>query len=165
MYNIGDSVMYNMNGACTVVDIVTKKIENSNYMYYKLENIVNKAVYFVPMNSSAEEKIRPIISHEKALQVFEVLSIEPANDNEHWNMQHRKNVNELKSGDIFKESIVLKRLANKMKEKPLSFNEGMVYKDAYEFVLGELMLSLEKSEAHIRRQMNKSLGVFTTDLL
>ncbi len=159
MYKVKDKVVYQMNGACIILDLEEKKIKNEIIKFYKLEDVMTKAIYYVPINDDMNEKLRYIVDKELIEQVLQILSIDTVDTKEHWNIQIRNNTNDLRSGDIYKESLVLNKLAKKNLTKGLSISEKETYNRAYKLLIGEFMLALDTTESESRRLINDALGI------
>lgn len=62
MYKIGESVMYPKRGACSVNDIVTKKINHEMQKYYELSVIFNSNLKIsIPVLNADRIGIRPVM--------------------------------------------------------------------------------------------------------
>lgn len=101
MYKIDETVLYGVNGICTITDIEEKKINKEIKKYYVLKPVYNKAsTLFVPVDSEQlTGKMRKILSKSEIYELIESISKEDAEwiDNE---QERNRTYNEiLKSGD------------------------------------------------------------------
>ena len=69
MYKIGESVMYPKEGACSVNDIVTKKINHEMQKYYELSVIFNSNLKIsIPVLNADRIGIRPVMDGNDVIQ-------------------------------------------------------------------------------------------------
>ena len=81
MFSVGDKIIYNENGVCTVESIAPLDLSDGR-LYYHLQPLVGSGKYFSPVDSAAF--MRPVMSREEAEALIDSIpGIEPAicNDN------------------------------------------------------------------------------------
>ena len=65
MYKIGDYVVHNGHGVCTILDEVFNQTLNKEF--YKLETVHNKMSIMMPKDKTSEF-LRPILSKEEIIR-------------------------------------------------------------------------------------------------
>ena len=63
MFSVGDKIIYNESGVCTVETIAPLDLSDGR-LYYHLQPLVGSGKYFSPVDSGAF--MRPVISQEEA---------------------------------------------------------------------------------------------------
>lgn len=101
MYKIDETVLYGVNGICTITDIEEKKINKEIKKYYVLKPVYNKAsTLFVPVdNELLVAKMKKILSKKEIMNLVDSINEEDLIwiDNE---QERNRTYNEiLKSGD------------------------------------------------------------------
>ena len=76
MFTVGDKIIYNESGVCTVETIAPLDLSDGR-LYYHLQPLVGSGKYFSPVDSGAF--MRPVISQEEAEALIAAIpDIEPA---------------------------------------------------------------------------------------
>ena len=76
MFSVGDKIIYNESGVCTVETIAPLDLSDGR-LYYHLQPLVGSGKYFSPVDSGAF--MRPVISQEEAEALIAAIpDIEPA---------------------------------------------------------------------------------------
>ena len=76
MFSVGDKIIYNESGVCTVETIAPLDLSDGR-LYYHLQPLVGSGKYFSPVGSGAF--MRPVISQEEAEALIAAIpDIEPA---------------------------------------------------------------------------------------
>ena len=76
MFSVGDKIIYNESGVCTVETIAPLDLSDGR-LYYHLQPLVGSGKYFSPVDSGAF--MRPVISQEAAEALIAAIpDIEPA---------------------------------------------------------------------------------------
>lgn len=79
MFSVGDKIIYNENGVCTVEKIAPLEMNggNSDRLYYHLSPLIGSGTLFVPVDSGAF--MRHVMSREEAEALIDSIpGIEPA---------------------------------------------------------------------------------------
>ena len=110
MYEIGDKIVYPMQGAGVVKDIEEKEIFDTIQMYYLMEIVSEGMEILIPVDKADEVGVRNIVTSDVIEQMLE--SLEGASDqmNGNWSKRYQDNMDILKSGDIFDVARVVKNL-------------------------------------------------------
>ena len=77
MYSVGDKIIYNESGVCTIEQIAPLDVSSDGRLYYHLQPLVGSGKYFSPIDSSAF--MRPVMSREEAeALITQIPDIQPA---------------------------------------------------------------------------------------
>ena len=101
MYQIDETVLYGVNGICTITDIEEKKIDKVIKKYYVLKPVYNKAsTLYVPVdNEILLAKMRKILSKDEIFQLIDTINGEDLIWIDNEQERNRKYSEILKSGD------------------------------------------------------------------
>ncbi len=101
MFKIEETVLYGVNGICTITDIEEKKINKDIKKYYVLKPIYNKAsTLFVPVdNELLTSKMKKILSKKEIYDLIESISDEDNDWIENEQERNKKYSEILKSGE------------------------------------------------------------------
>lgn len=77
MFEVGDKIIYNENGVCTVEKIGTLEMGSSDRMYYTLSPMVGTGTFYAPVDSNVF--MRSVMSRDEAERfIRSIPAIEPA---------------------------------------------------------------------------------------
>ncbi len=149
MFKVGDKVIYTVHGAGTIVDIQEIEILGNTESYYILQLPINDIKVSVPVKEAEEQGMRPIISKEEGMRVWDILRSDKTAMSKNWGKRYRDNLELLKTGDIFEIADIVRNLALLDMSKGLSASEKKMLNDAKRVMASELILSgtLSKEEA------------------
>ena len=146
-YNIGDYVIYGINGACEVVEIGTLDFAGPDKIYYSLKPVCDaRSTIFVPLDK--EKEIPRMVFSKKEVEsiIEESKSVEAAEYTP--NREYCDVI--LKSGDNVEISKMIKLLRNMRKEnrknhKGLNIQEERILKDAEKIFYSEIACAFDMS--------------------
>lgn len=146
MYDIGDKVVYPMQGAGVVESIEVKEILGESRKYYILRLPINDLEVMVPVDNAEELGVRYIFDKNKMDEVLELLgTYEDVDVPKNWNRRYRFNMDRIKSGDIFDVAKVLRSLQRLDNVKNLSTGERKLLNGAKQIIVSEMVLVYNKS--------------------
>lgn len=146
MYDIGDKVVYPMQGAGVVESIEVKEILGESRKYYILRLPINDLEVMVPVDNAEELGVRYIFDKDKMDEVLELLgTYEDVDVPKNWNRRYRFNMDRIKSGDIFDVAKVLRSLQRLDNVKNLSTGERKLLNGAKQIIVSEMVLVYNKS--------------------
>lgn len=160
-YEIGEYVLYGLNGACQVVDIGPVDFGGPDIIYYHLKPVSDlKSTIFVSMKREADI-IRRVISADEAKSVLDrVKSVDKAI----YTPQREACDIILKSGDDVAISQMIKLLRFMRKEnrkihKSLNIQEEKILKDAERVFFSEMATALSMSMEEIVKTVGDTLDI------
>jgi CarD family transcriptional regulator len=155
VFNIGDKVIYPAYGAGTIVDIKEKQIGEQQRTYYIIELLAQAGTLMVPVARASELGLRPPIEQPK--QVVKVLTSEPVLlSNDHRERQELIGA-DIRSGNLLKISEVVRDMAYRDRANNLTETDLELYRQAQEFLAGELALSQDIDVETARDQVRSVL--------
>ena len=145
MYNIGDEVVYPMQGAGVIVGVEDKEILGKIRKYYILKMPIKEMKVMVPVENAEEVGVRNILGKEEMDEILEILSEKdktkmPSN----WNRRYRFNMDRIKSGDIKEIARVVRFLQRVDQEKSLSTGERKMFTGAKQIIISEMVSVYKK---------------------
>lgn len=145
VFNIGEKVLYSVNGVCEITDITEKVFDKTVIRYYVLKPISNnEATLFVPVNN--ENLVRKMKRLMTCDQLDEVLNNVSVKDIE-WNTNEAErkeefrniisfgNVNEIL---VLLKSIWLHRTVQSSKGRKLHISDEMFLREAEKIIKEEI---------------------------
>jgi CarD family transcriptional regulator len=157
VFNIGDKVIHPAYGAGSITDIAEKQIGNQQRTYYIIELLTQAGTLMVPVSRADDLGLRPPV--KKSQSVMKVLSSQPTELlGDHRKRQELISTS-IRSGDIIKISEVVRDLAHRDRENNLTEADLRLYRQAQEFLAGELSLSLGTNVEAARSQIELALSV------
>ena len=157
MFSIGDSVVYPMHGAGTVVAIEEREDVGEKCAYYVLLIPQNGIRIKVPCSRASDVGVRCIIKKSEVAGVNETLSGESTEMAKVWNRRYRDNLEKLKTGKIICVAEVVRDLMRVDNEKRLSTGEKKMLSNAKQILISELMLACGKGETELSEQIEKAV--------
>ena len=149
MFSIGDKIVYPMHGAGIIKNIEEKEILGEKAFYFILELPICQMKLMVPVNNSEKLGLRDIVNEEIIDEILIVLGKGQDEDETNWSKRHRKNMDRIKTGDIFEVAEVVRNLVLLDEEKGLSTGEKKMLNNAKQILMSELALvkDISKEEA------------------
>ena len=157
MYCVGDKVVHPLHGAGTVEEIKEMEIVGMKRQYYVVRFAIGNMVTNIPIESSENIGIRPVIDKQEAKKVLQRFRDADVEDDANWNKRQRDNLIKIRSGDIYQVLAVLKELMYREKLKGLSTSERKTLCSARQIVVSELVLSEVADMGDIESIMNDTV--------
>ncbi len=140
MFKIGDYVFHPMHGVGVVESIETHNVLGKESGYYMLRFINKRMTAMVPVESSEEIGVRPMMTPDEYERAMEYLERDiEVREYDNWGQRYNENMDKLKSGNILSlvEVILsLKRLEHV--KGGLSSGEKKMLNTVRQAFLGEL---------------------------
>ncbi len=157
MFNIGDRVVYPMHGAGTIEAIEEKEILDEKRKYYVMRMPIGDMKVMIPVDNVGEIGIREVINDDDLQEVMTILHGEKTKMPQNWNRRYRKNMERIKSGDIFEIAAVVRNLMMRDDEKSLSTGERKMLSNARQMLVSELVLVSAKTQEEIEDIIDKAI--------
>ena len=159
IYSIGDKVVHPMHGAGIIDGTIEKRINGVTRKYYKLKLFSNSMQVLIPIESSEQIGVRPIIDENTADNIIRSIdSIEVVPEN-NWSKRYRDNMLHLKSGDLMQVALVVKSLTKRDSEKGLSSGERKMLNSAKQILISEIVLAKSANYEDIEEKVNKAMNM------
>lgn len=140
MFAVGDRIVYPMHGAGVIEKIEERKILGETRSYYILKIPYSDMEVMIPVESSEQIGIRPIVSEEQLSQIIGTMKADSTAMPGNWNHRFRENMNKLKTGNLENVAEVVRNLMRVDREKKLSTGEKKMLTNARQILASEIML-------------------------
>ncbi|WCK54666.1 CarD family transcriptional regulator [Aneurinibacillus sp. Ricciae_BoGa-3] len=140
MFRIGDKIVYPMHGAGVIEAIEEKEVLGQKQKYYVMKMPVGNMQVMIPMAKLEQLGVRSVIDMDALDKVLTILSEEETDLSTSWNRRFRKNMDKMKTGDIYQVAGVVRDLMRREKEKGLSTGERKMLDNARQILISELVL-------------------------
>lgn len=157
MFKIGDEVVYPMHGAGIITAIEDKNIDNKARKYLVVQMVVGDMVIMVPADNVDKVGLRSII---KPAQVAEVeAALQDGSPSQelpmNWNRRSNLYMEQLRSGNIYTVSQVVRNLLKKEKIKKISTGERRILNTGKQILLSELALVCKQTYPHMQNWLEQ----------
>ena len=139
-FQIGEHVVYPLQGVGVVKDIKERTVRNVPVLYY--------VIYIDKVEASG---VRPIVSKETALKALEAISAKYEPVAVDWKARYQMNVDLIKEGSIFSIAKVVQGLYHRSKVKELPVQERKLYDNAIRLLIDECAYALNKDQKEIEK--------------
>lgn len=156
-FSVGDKVVYPHHGAATIVKKERIEFDGEKTEYFVLDIVTDQLTVRVPVESAVERGVRPVISKNKARQVFQVLRSDPQEAGANWSRWYKLLTEKINSGDIFQVAEVVRDLDYAQKVKGISPALKRMLAKARLIITSELQFTLDIDEEEAVRRLDKAL--------
>ena len=164
MFEVGDKVMYPMQGAGIISEVEQYEVLGEMKDYYILQMPIGNIKIMLPVAAINDLGIRCIISSEEVPHVIKSFSERTVTENTNWSKRYRENIDKLKSGCIYETVDVYKALARRDREKGLSSGEKKIFNNARQIIFSELILACELEITEIEIMVEEALICYIDDI-
>ncbi|WP_019133973.1 CarD family transcriptional regulator [Kallipyga massiliensis] len=140
MYKVGDRVVYPMQGAGKIVDMVTKEMLGEEHDFFILKMPIASIKISIPVDNINNIGIRPVMSEEEGIKVMEILHAETTEMPDNWSQRYRENMESLKTGDPFEMAAIIRNLQVRDMERGLSTSEKKMLNKTKKMLISELVI-------------------------
>lgn len=156
-FAVGDKVVYPHHGAATIIKKRKIDVGGEKRDYFILEIATDQLTVSVPVDSAVDLGVRPVISKNKAKQVFAALRSEPQEAGSNWSRWYKILTEKINSGDIFQVAEVIRDLDYAQKVKGISPALKRMLAKARLIIISELQFSLNISEEEAVKKLERAL--------
>ncbi|MBS4211126.1 MULTISPECIES: CarD family transcriptional regulator [Neobacillus] len=158
MFQVGDCIVYPMQGAGVIEAIEVKEIQGEKQQYYIINMRINKMQVMIPIAKADKSRIRlatDLITLENVLDIFyhgvtdTTLSMKE---------RYKINLEKLKSGNIQEGAEVVRDLMRINKNKSLNSSEKQMLESARRIFISELGLIRGITENQAIDLLNNKVG-------
>ena len=141
MFQIGDKIVYPMQGAGIIESIDVQDFQGEKKKYCTIKLPINKMQIMIPMDKIENTSIRLIVDNstlESAFRLFH--NGEETDESLNYKQRYKLNSEKMKTGNL-KESIeVIRDLVHLNKDKKLNTNEMEMLRNARKCLISEVGL-------------------------
>ena len=156
-FEVGDKVVYPHHGAATIIKKERIVFAGERQDYFVLEIVTDQLIVRVPVSSALERGVRPVISKNKAREVFRTLKSEPQEAGANWSRWYKLLTEKINSGDIFQVAEVVRDLDYAQKVKGISPALKRMLAKARLIITSELQFTLDLSEEEAVKRLDRAL--------
>ena len=158
MFNVGDRIAHPMHGAGVIDSIVTRHIDGADKKYYALQLPSADMLVMIPVESSENIGVRPIIEPQEADRIISSIADIEVNMTQNWNKLYRENMLKIKIGDLMEVAEVIKGLMLRDTDRGLSTGERKMLHSAKQILISEIVLSKSSSYEEIEERINSAVS-------
>ncbi len=159
MYQIGEKIVYPMHGAGVVQAIEEKEVMGEKQSYYVLKIPTTEMKLMVPVEKAESIGVRPVISPSDIEKLFNKVKGEDEEESDNWNKRYRENLSKIKTGNIVEVAKVVKSLAHREMDKPLSTCEKKMLTNARHILVSELVLATDDKEEVVEKEIDALIAL------
>ncbi|MCL6583787.1 MAG: CarD family transcriptional regulator [bacterium] len=138
MFEVGDKVVYPLQGVGEILAIEAKIILGVEQRYYILRILSNGTTIMVPIDNADDVGLRELISPDEVDKVVDVLRGKGEPMSPKWSKRYKDNMDRLKTGSIFQLASVLRNLMLMNRKKELSFGEKRMLDSVKSLIVDEI---------------------------
>jgi len=150
-FQIGEHVVYPLQGVGVVKDIKERTVRNVPVLYYVIYIDISDMTVSIPVDKVDASGVRPIVSKETALKALEAISAKYEPVAVDWKARYQMNVDLIKEGSIFSIAKVVQGLYHRSKVKELPVQERKLYDNAIRLLIDECSYALNKDQKEIEK--------------
>lgn len=159
MYQVGDRVVYPMQGAGTIVGIETKELLGEDYQFYILKMPIANIRISIPVKNIESIGIRSVMSKEDGQKVMEILRSESTKMSNNWSQRYRENLENLKTGDPFEMAEIIRNLQVRDMERGLSTSEKKMLNNTKKMLVSELIIAGSMSVEEAQDMIDEAISI------
>jgi CarD family transcriptional regulator len=158
LFQVGDYIVYPMQGAGVIEAIEEKEVLGQSHKYYVIKMPINKMQVLIPIGNEKKARIRLITDQQTLEQVLDIF--EHGQTNSDLSMKERLKINseKLKTGNMMDGAEVVRDLMRINKNKPLNASEKQMLENARRFFISEIGLIKGISESRAADLINSKVG-------
>lgn len=142
MFNIGDKVVYPMQGAGIIESIQEKEMLGEKEQYYIIKILISKMEIMIPFNRIQNSNLRPINDEATLESTLQFFSNEASDSQEiiPAKQRYQMNMDKIKSGSLKQGAEVIRDLTRMNNIKTLNSSEKQMLMSAKRFLISEMIL-------------------------
>ena len=156
-FRAGDRIAHPMHVAGVIDSVVKRKINGTERDYYVLKLPAGDMLVMIPVDTSAEIGVRPIVDADEAEKILGSIPGLEIEMTQNWNKRYRENMLKIKSGNLLEVAAVVKGLMQRDKERGLSTGERKMLHSAKQILISEIVLSESASYEEVEERLNSAL--------
>ncbi len=150
-------MVYPHHGAATIIKKERIEFAGEKRDYFVLEVATDQLTVRVPAENALDRGVRPVISQNKAKQVFATFKQEPQEAGANWSRWYKLLTEKINSGDIFQVAEVVRDLTYAQQVKGISPALKRMLAKARVIIISELQFSLNLSEEDSIKKLDRAL--------
>ena len=156
-FSVGDYVVYPHHGAATIIKREKIDFSGEKQEYFVLEIATDQLTVRVPVAKAVDLGVRPVISQNKARQVFRTFKDDPQEAGKNWSRWYKLLTEKINSGDIFQVAEVVRDLTYAQQVKGISPALKRMLAKARLIIVSELRFALDLDEEEAVKRLDRAL--------
>ncbi|EOS8269209.1 MULTISPECIES: CarD family transcriptional regulator [Bacillus] len=140
MFQIGDNIVYPMQGAGIIKAIEEKEIAGKKQQYYVIKMSASNMEIMIPEGKILSSNIRPVTDITALIHIIDIFQHGESDRLLTWKQRYKLNTDKIKTGKMQEGAEVVRDLMRIQKEKALNASEKKMLDNAHEFLISELGL-------------------------
>ncbi|AIK36868.1 CarD family transcriptional regulator [Bacillus pseudomycoides] len=140
LFQIGDNIVYPMQGAGIIKAIEEKEISGEKQQYYVIKMSASNMEVMIPTGKILSSNIRPVTDITALTHIIDIFQHGESDRLLTWKQRYKVNTDKIKTGKIQEGAEVVRDLMRMQKEKALNASEKKMLDNAHEFLISELGL-------------------------
>ncbi|HDX9707132.1 TPA: transcription factor YdeB [Bacillus thuringiensis] len=140
MFQIGDNIVYPMQGAGIIKAIEEKEISGEKQQYYVIKMSASNMELMIPAGRISNSNIRSVTDITALVHIMDIFQHGESDRLLTWKQRYKLNTDKIKTGKMQEGAEVVRDLMRIQKEKALNASEKKMLDNAYEFLISELGL-------------------------
>lgn len=150
-------MVYPHHGAATIIKREKIEFDGEKQEYFVLEIATDQLTVRVPVGKAVELGVRPVISQNKARQVFRTFKDDPQEAGKNWSRWYKLLTEKINSGDIFQVAEVVRDLTYAQQVKGISPALKRMLAKARLIIISELRFALDLDEEEAVKKLDRAL--------
>lgn len=150
LFEIGDNIVYPMQGVGVIKDIEEKEISGEKQQYYVIRMLISNMQIMIPTGKILNSSIRPVTDIIALKHIMDIFQHGESDRLLPWKQRYKLNTEKIKTGKILEGAEVVRDLLRMKKEKALNSSEKRMLNNANEFLISELRLIKGITENQIK---------------
>lgn len=152
-FQIGDHVVYPLQGVGLIKDIKMKNLRGEEVLCYVIYIDISDILVSIPVAKVHEVGIRGLVSAREAQKTLNSISSKYEPVNVDWKARFQMNLDMVKEGSISSIAKVVQGLYHRSKIKELPVQERKLYDNAIRLLIDECSYSMKKSPEDIEKEI------------
>lgn len=140
LFQIGDNIVYPMQGAGIIKAIEEKEIAGKKQQYYVIKMSASNMEIMIPEGKILSSNIRPVTDITALIHIIDIFQHGESDRLLTWKQRYKLNTDKIKTGKMQEGAEVVRDLMRIQKEKALNASEKKMLDNAHEFLISELGL-------------------------
>lgn len=140
LFQIGDNIVYPMQGAGIIKAIEEKEIAGKKQQYYVIKMSASNMEIMIPEGEILSSNIRPVTDITALIHIIDIFQHGESDRLLTWKQRYKLNTDKIKTGKMQEGAEVVRDLMRIQKEKALNASEKKMLDNAHEFLISELGL-------------------------
>lgn len=158
MFKVGDRIVYPQHGAGLIDGIEKRTVLGEEVEYLTIRILSDNLVVRIPVNRVDELGLRRVMDMNGANAVLAVFSEEVSKEGGSWSRRFRTNKDKIRSGDVREIAEVIRDLALRDSERPISSGERQLLAQAKRILSSELRWVFDTDEEETNRHLDTLLA-------